>query len=127
MHLAKQIVLSLEFSTQHRKQLILEKRVKELEHDKESLQSDFEAAQGSVDLMRGMVEKARGEYLAQVQETIKTAILMGQAVNSLDCEVVAEQGDPPGGRDLLPTPTELTTSGGARVYQGNDRYWGEEA
>ena len=88
MHLAKQIVLSLEFSTQHRKQLILEKRIKELEHDKESLQSDFEAAQGSVDLMRGMVEKARGEYLAQVQETIKTEILMGQAVNSLDCEVV---------------------------------------
>ncbi|XP_068466430.1 uncharacterized protein [Phaseolus vulgaris] len=72
----------------HRKQLILEKRIKELEHDKESLQSDFEAAQGSVDLMRGMVEKARGEYLAQVQETIKTEILMGQAVNSLDCEVV---------------------------------------
>jgi len=44
MHLAKQIVLSLEFSTQHRKQLILEKRIKEFEHDKESLQSDFEAA-----------------------------------------------------------------------------------
>ena len=88
MHLAKQIVLSLEFSTQHRKQLILEKRIKELEHDKESLQSDFEAAQGSVDLMRGMVEKSRGEYLAQVQETIKTEILMGQAINSLDCEVV---------------------------------------
>ena len=36
MHLAKQVVLSLEFSTQHRKQLALEKRVKELEHDKES-------------------------------------------------------------------------------------------
>ena len=34
MHLAKQIVLSLEFSTQHRKQLIMEKRIKELEHDK---------------------------------------------------------------------------------------------
>ena len=81
-------MLSLEFSTQHRKQLIMEKRIKELEHDKESLQSDFEAAQGSVELMRGMVEKARGEYLAQVQETIKTEILMGQAVNSLDWEVV---------------------------------------
>ena len=37
MHLAKQTVLSLEFSTQHCKQLVLEKRVKELEHDKESL------------------------------------------------------------------------------------------
>ena len=81
MHLAKQVVLSLEFSTQHCKQLILEKRIKELEHDKESLQSDFEAAQGSVDLMRGMVEKARREYLAQVQETIKTEILMGQALS----------------------------------------------
>ena len=78
MHPAKQIVLSLEFSTQHRKQLSMEKRIKELEHDKESLQSDFEAAQGSVELMRGMVEKARGEYLAQVQETIKTEILMGK-------------------------------------------------
>jgi len=54
-------VLSLEFSTQHRKQLVLEKRIKELEHDKESLQSDFEAAQGSVDLMRDMVEKSRKE------------------------------------------------------------------
>ena len=88
MHLAKQIVLSLEFSTQHRKQLVLEKRIKELEHDKESLQSDFEAAQGSVDLMRDMVEKSRKEYLSQVQETIKTEILMGQAVNTLDSEVV---------------------------------------
>ncbi|XP_068486618.1 uncharacterized protein [Phaseolus vulgaris] len=66
----------------------LEKRVKELEHDKESLRSDFEAAQGSVELMRGMVEKARREYLAQVQETIKTEILMGQTVSSLDCAVV---------------------------------------
>jgi len=37
MHLVKQIVLSLEFSTQHRKQLIMEKKIKELEHDKESL------------------------------------------------------------------------------------------
>ena len=72
MHLAKQIVLSLEFSTQHRKQIALEKRVKELEHDKGSLQSDFEAAQESVALLRGMVEKSRGEYLVQVQETIKT-------------------------------------------------------
>ena len=36
MHLARQMVLSLEFSTQHRKQIALEKRVKELEHDKES-------------------------------------------------------------------------------------------
>ena len=88
MHLARQVVLSLEFSTQHRKQIALEKRVKELEHDKESLRSDFEAAQGSVELMRGMVEKARREYLAQVQETIKTEILMGQMVSSLDCEVV---------------------------------------
>ncbi|XP_068503683.1 uncharacterized protein [Phaseolus vulgaris] len=69
-------------------QLALEKRVKDLEHDKESLRSDFEAAQGSVELMRGMVEKARREYLAQVQETIKTEILMGQAVSSLDCTVV---------------------------------------
>ena len=92
MHLAKQIVLSLEFSTQHRKQLIMEKKIKELEHDKESLQSDFEAAQGSVELMRGMVEKTRGEYLAQVQETIKTEILMGQAINVLDCEVVELRG-----------------------------------
>ncbi|XP_068504500.1 interactor of constitutive active ROPs 4-like [Phaseolus vulgaris] len=82
------MVLSLEFSTQHRKQITLEKRVKELEHDKESLRSDFEAAQGSVELMRSMVEKARREYLAQVQETIKTEILMGQTVSSLDCAVV---------------------------------------
>ena len=88
MHLAKQIVLSLEFSTQHRKQLVQEKRIKELEHDKESLQSDFEAAQGSVDLMRDMVEKSRKEYPSQVQETIKTEILMGQAVNARDSKVV---------------------------------------
>ena len=53
MHLARQMLLSLEFSTQHRKQIALEKRVKELEHDKESLRSDFEATQGSVELMRG--------------------------------------------------------------------------
>ncbi|XP_068501503.1 uncharacterized protein [Phaseolus vulgaris] len=66
----------------------LEKRVKELEHDKESLRSDFEAAQGSVEIMRGMVEKARREYLAQVQETIKMEILMGQTVSSLDWAVV---------------------------------------
>ncbi|XP_068476656.1 uncharacterized protein [Phaseolus vulgaris] len=82
------MVLSLEFSTQHRKQIALKKRVRELEHDKESLRSDFEAAQGSVELMRGMVEKARREYLAQVQETIKTEILMWQTLSSLDCEVV---------------------------------------
>jgi len=88
MHFAKQIVLSLEFSTQHRNQLGLEKRIKELKNDKESLQSDFEAAQGSVDLMRDMVEKSRKEYLSQVQETIKTEILIGQAVNTLDGEVV---------------------------------------
>ena len=37
MQLAKQVVLSLEFSTHHRKQLALKKRVKDLEHDKESL------------------------------------------------------------------------------------------
>ncbi|XP_068486593.1 uncharacterized protein [Phaseolus vulgaris] len=92
MHLAKQIVLSLEFSTQYRKQLIMEKKIKELELDKESLQSDFEAAQGSVELMRGMVEKTRGEYIAQVQETIKTEILMGQAINVLDYEVVELRG-----------------------------------
>ena len=67
--------------------IALEKRVKELEHNKWSLQSDFEAAQESVALLRGMVEKSRGEHFAQVQETIKTEILMGQAVNSLDCEV----------------------------------------
>jgi len=91
MHLAKQLVLSLEFSTQHRKQIALEKRVQELEHDKGSLQSDFEAAQGSVALMRGMVEKSRREYLAQVQETIKTEILMGQAVTAKDCEILSLQ------------------------------------
>ena len=88
MHLARPMVLSLEFSTQHRKQIALEKRVKELEHDKESLRSDFEAAQGSVEIMRGIVEKARREHLAQVQETIKMEILMGQTVSSLDCAVV---------------------------------------
>ena len=33
------------------------------------------------------MEKARGEYLAQVQETIKTEILMGEAINALDCEL----------------------------------------
>ena len=92
-HLAKQVVLSLEFSTQHRKQKALEKRVKELEHDKESLQSDLEAAQGSVELMRGMVEKARKEYLVQVQETIKMEILMGQTVGPLDCKVVELQAE----------------------------------
>ena len=92
MHLAKQIVLSLEFSTQHRKQQALEKRVKELEHDKESLQCDFEAAQGSIALLRDGVEKSRKEYLAQVQETIKTEILMGQAVNALDSEVLELRG-----------------------------------
>ena len=34
------------------------------------------------------MEKSRKEYLSQVQETIKTEILMGQVVNTLDSEVV---------------------------------------
>ena len=34
------------------------------------------------------MEKSRKEYLSQVQETIKTEILMGQAINTLDSEEV---------------------------------------
>ena len=126
MHLARQMVLSLEFSTQHRKQLALEKRVKDLEHDKESLRSDFEAAQGSVELMRGMVEKARREYLAQVQETIKTEILMGQTVSSLDCAMVELRAETSSLRQLnsqLVGELESTKEAAAAGERDLRRWW----
>ena len=82
----------MEANQQDQEEVKAQMRVKELEHDKESLQSDFEAAQESTALLRGMVEKSRGEYLAQVQETIKTEILMGQAITALDCEVMELRG-----------------------------------
>ena len=44
-------------------------------------------------MKRGMVEKSRGEHFAQVQKTIKTEILMGQAVNSLDCKVAQSRAE----------------------------------
>ena len=48
LQLARQMVLSLEFSTQHRRLEKLEGEMKELLSQQESLQSDYEALQNTV-------------------------------------------------------------------------------
>ena len=92
MHLARQLVLSLEFSTQHHRLEKMERKINELHDEKESLQSDYEASQHTVNLLRNMVERSRREFALQVQETVKTEILMGHAVTALDDELVESRG-----------------------------------
>lgn len=92
LHLAHQLVLSLEFSTQHRRIEKLEKKMGELHDQKESLQSDYEALQSANGLLRDMVKEAKRGHALQVQETIKTEMLMGDAVATLDAELVETTG-----------------------------------
>jgi len=73
------MVFSLEFSTQYRRLEKLEGKMSELLNQKESLQSDYEALQGTNDMLKGMVEEAKRGRALQVQETIKTEMLMGDA------------------------------------------------
>ena len=55
LHLARQLVLSLEFSTQHHRIKKLESKMSELYNQKESLQSDYDALQNTSEMLRGMV------------------------------------------------------------------------
>jgi len=86
------MVLSLEFSTQHRRLEKLEGKMSELLNQKESLQSDYEALQGTNDMLKGMVEEAKRGRALQVQETIKTEMLMGDAIAALDADLVETTG-----------------------------------
>ncbi|XP_068476812.1 uncharacterized protein [Phaseolus vulgaris] len=92
LHLARQLVLSLEFSTQHSRIKKLEGKMGELINQKESLQSDYEALQSTNDMLRDMVEEAKRGRALQVQETIKTEMLTGDAVAALDAELVETTG-----------------------------------
>ena len=92
LHLARQLVLSLEFSTQHRRIEKLERKRSELHDQKESLQSDYEALQNTNGLLRDMVEEAKRGHALQVQETIKIEMMMGDAVAILDGELVETTG-----------------------------------
>jgi len=85
-------VLSLEFSTQHRRIEKLEGKMGELINQKESLQSDYEALQSTNEMLRDMVEEAKRGRALQVQETIKTEMLMGDAVAALDADLVETTG-----------------------------------
>ena len=84
LHLARQMVLSLEFSTQHRRPEKLEGKVKELLSQQESLRSDYEALQDTNDMLKDMLEESKMARVQQVQETIKTEMLMGDVVAALD-------------------------------------------
>jgi len=86
------MVLSLEFSTQHRCLEKLEGTMSELLNQKESLQSDYEALQSTNDMLKGMVEEAKRGRALQVQETIKTEMLMGDAVVALDADLLQTTG-----------------------------------
>ena len=92
LHLACQMVLSLEFSTQHRRLEKLEGRMSELLNQKESLQSDYEALQSTNDMLKGMMEEAKRSRALQVQETIKTEMLMRDAVAALDADLLETTG-----------------------------------
>jgi len=86
------MVLSLEFSTQHRRLEKLEGKMSELLNQKKSLQSDYEALQSTNDMLKGMVEEAKRGLALQVQETIKTEMLMGDAVATLDADLLETTG-----------------------------------
>jgi len=78
------MVLSLEFSTQHRRLEKLEGKVKELLSQQESLRNDYEALQDTNGMLKDMLEESKMARVQQVQETIKTEMLMGDAVTALD-------------------------------------------
>ena len=92
LQLARQMVLSLEFSTQHRRLEKLEGKVKELLSQQESLQNDYEALQDTNDMLKDMLEETKLARAQQVQETIKTEMLMGDAVAALDFELLETTG-----------------------------------
>ena len=92
LHLARQLVLSLEFSTQHRRIEKLEGQMGELINQKESLQSDYEALQSTNEMLKDMVEEAKRGRALQVQETIRTEMRTGDAVAETDkVELEAEK------------------------------------
>ena len=86
------MVLSLEFSTQHRRLEKMEGKVKELLSQQELLQSDYEALQDTNDMLKDMLEETKLACAQQVQETIKTEMLMGDAVSALDFELFETTG-----------------------------------
>jgi len=90
--LARQMVLSLEFSTQHRRLEKLEGRVKELLGQQESLQSDYEALQDTNNMLKKMLEETQMARVQQIQETIKTEMLMGNAVATFDSQLMETTG-----------------------------------
>ncbi|XP_068504016.1 uncharacterized protein [Phaseolus vulgaris] len=92
LHLARQMVLSLEFSTRHRRLEKLEGRVKELLGQQESLQSDYEALQDTNSMLKKMLEETQMARVQQIQETIKTEMLMGDAVATLDSQLMETTG-----------------------------------
>ena len=92
LHLVRQLVLSLEFSTQHRRIEKMERKMTELHDQKESLQNNYEALQNTNGLLRDMVEEAKRGHALQVQETIKTEMMMGDAVATLDAKLVETTG-----------------------------------
>jgi len=92
LHLARQMVLSLEFSTQHRRLEKLEGKMNELLNQKESLQSDYEALQNTNGMLKDMLEEAKKGRALQIQETIKTEMLMGDAITALDADLLETTG-----------------------------------
>jgi len=92
LHLTCQMVLSLEFSTQHRRLEKLEGKMNELLNQKESLQSDCEALQNTNSMLKDMLEEVKKGRALQVQETIKTEMLMGDAIAALDADLLETTG-----------------------------------
>jgi len=92
LHLARQMVLSLEFSTQHRRLKKLEGKMNELLNQKELLQSDYEAFQNTNSMLKDMLEEAKKGRALQIQETIKTKMLMGEAIAALDADLLETTG-----------------------------------
>ena len=92
LHLARQMVLSLEFSTQHRRLEKLEGKMNELLNQKESLQSDYEALQNTNGMLKDMLEEAKKGRALQIQETIQTEMPMGDAIAALDADLLETTG-----------------------------------
>jgi len=86
------MVLSLEFSTQHRRLEKLEGKVKVLLSQQESLRSDYEALQDTNGMLKDMLEESKMARVQQVQETIKTEMLMGEVVAALDFQLLETTG-----------------------------------
>jgi len=77
---------------QHRRIEKLERKMGELHDQNESLQSDYEALQNANGLLRNMVEENKRGHTLQVQEAIKTEMMMGDVVAALDAELVETAG-----------------------------------